>query len=366
VLILTASIGEGHDLPARTLGVQLRSECPAVEIKTVDCLTVMGRTVARISEGTPRVIFYRFTWLWDVAYWMFAGFGPTRRLSQALLSMLGSPGLLTLIAERNPDVVVSVYPAATEVLGRARRKGRLDIPVCAAITDVSALHYWASPGADIHLVTHVEAIDEVGRIVGPAAPVHWVHGFTAAEFLVPRSIVDARKALGIGVRGKLVVVSGGGWGVGDVRGAVEEVLGIERVTQIVCLCGRNEELRVRLAEQFAAEPRVRVEPFTERMSEWLAAADVLIHSTGGLTVLEALMRGCPAISYGWGRGHLRVHNAAFRRYGLAEVAVSRAGLREAVDGALDRGRTETDFSGLPSAASFVLAAAVSRASRDAY
>jgi len=36
----------------------------------------------------------------------------------------------------------------------------------------------------------------------------------------------------------------------------------------------------------------------------------------GLTVLEALMRGCPAVSYGWGRGHVRVNNAAFRRFGL--------------------------------------------------
>ena len=29
------------------------------------------------------------------------------------------------------------------------------------------------------------------------------------------------------------------------------------------------------------------------MPDWLAAADALVHSTGGLTVLEALMRGCP-------------------------------------------------------------------------
>ena len=97
------------------------------------------------------------------------------------------------------------------------------------------------------------------------------------------------------------------------------------------------------------------------MSEWLAAGDVLVHSTGGLTVLEALMRGCPAISYGWGRGHVRVHNAAFRRFGLAEVAETRAELRVAIERALVRGRTVTDgFDGLPSAASFILAAADAR------
>ena len=51
------------------------------------------------------------------------------------------------------------------------------------------------------------------------------------------------------------------------------------------------------------------------MSDWLAAGDALVHSTGGLTVLEAHVRGCPTISYGWGRGHIRANNEAFLRFG---------------------------------------------------
>jgi processive 1,2-diacylglycerol beta-glucosyltransferase len=357
VLILTASVGEGHDLPARTLADQLRAERPDVAVETVDCLAVMGRTVAAVSGGGAKVVFYRFLWLWDVGFWVFAGFALTRRLTQAALSGFGSRGLLRLIEERKPDVIVSVYPQATEVLGRLRRKGRLDVPVCAAITDLSALHYWATPGADLHLVTHPESMEEVRSIAGARTPVHWVHGFTAPEFLVPRPVADARRSLGLEESGKMVIVSGGGWGIGDVQGAVEEVLSVGGVAEVVCLCGRNEELCEQLSHLFADEPRVRIEPFTDRMPDWLAAADALVHSTGGLTVLEALMRGCPAISYGWGRGHVRMHNAAFQRFGLAEVAGTRAGLHEAVTRALEQGRRETDFSGLPSAASYVLAAA---------
>ena len=95
------------------------------------------------------------------------------------------------------------------------------------------------------------------------------------------------------------------------------------------------------------------------MPDWMAACDVLVHSTGGLTVLEAMMRGCPAISYGWGRGHVRVNNAAFRRFGLADVVDTRTELRGAIQRALAGGRTSTDsFDRLPSASSFVLAAAM--------
>ena len=156
-----------------------------------------------------------------------------------------------------------------------------------------------------------------------------------------------------------MLVSGGGWGVGDVDGAVETALALDGVAQVVCLCGRNEELRARLAEEHAGEPRVRVEGFTDRMGDWMAAADALVHSTGGLTVLEAHIRGCPTISYGWGRGHIRVNNAAFRRFGLAEVAATRKELGPLLARALaSRRAPDLSFAALPTAASVVLALAL--------
>ena len=106
---------------------------------------------------------------------------------------------------------------------------------------------------------------------------------------------------------------------------------------------------------FGATLRFRTEGFTEQIADWLAAGDALIHSTGGLTVLEAHMRGCPTISFGWGRGHIRANNAAFRQFGLAEVAGSREELRVALDRALvARGTPNGSFASLPSAASVAL------------
>jgi processive 1,2-diacylglycerol beta-glucosyltransferase len=358
ILILTASVGEGHDLPARTLAEQIRSERPDAEVITKDALEPMGRLVTAISADAPRLVFFRFQWLWDLGFWLFAGFGPTRRGTQALLARLGGGGLARLIERVDPDVVACTYPNTTEVLGRLRSSGRVRVPVCAAITDLAAMHYWASPGVDVHLITHPESAAEVRDVAGDATRVTCVHGLTAPEFLEPHNQRETRASLGLPLAGKIVLVSGGGWGVGDVDGAVEEALGLDEVTQVVCLCGRNELLRERLQEQFADSVRVRVEGFTDRMADWMAAADVLVHSTGGLTVLEALMLGLPAISYGWGRGHVRVNNAAFRRFGLATVAGSRAELAPALSAALARGRTPVNgFHSLPSAASVVLEAA---------
>ena len=312
-----------------------------------------------VSESAPRVVFYRLRWLWDLGFWFFTRPALTRELSQRAITRLGGPGLLRLVERHDPDVIVSVYPNVTEVLGRLRRSGKLTSPSVAAITDLAAMHYWASRGIDVHLVTHPESIEEVRGIVGADGSVHCVHGFTDPAFRRTSSQSEARAALGLPAVGKVVLVSGGGWGVGDVEGAVEQALQVRDVAQVVCLCGRNDELRHDLAERFDGEPRVRVEGFTEEMPAWMAAADALVHSTGGLTVLEALMRGCPPISYGWGRGHVRTNNAAFIRFGLADVADSRRELRAALERTLAAGRPAPNLLLLdvPSAASFVLAAA---------
>ena len=89
VLILTASVGEGHDRPAQTLLQQLRDECPTAEIVVEDCLDAMGRAVAAVSEDAARVVFYRWQWLWDVGFWLFAVNPVSRELSQRLITRAG-------------------------------------------------------------------------------------------------------------------------------------------------------------------------------------------------------------------------------------------------------------------------------------
>ena len=359
VLILTASVGEGHDLPTRTLAEQLHREDPSADVRILDVLSVMGRLIKVISDDGARAIFLRKRahWLWDVSFATVSQFAPTRRATQFLLAKVGGPPLLRAVQEIDPDVVVSTYPTSTEVLAHFRRRGRLTVPLLAAVTDLAGLRYWAARGVDVHLITHPESDAEVRSIAGNDAEIQCVHGLTRAEFLDPPTKADARTELGLPA-GKVVLVSGGGWGVGDVGSAIEAALELGEVEMVVCLCGRNEELRERLRADYASEPRVRLEGFTEQMASWMSASDALVHSTGGLTVLEALMCGCPAISFGWGRGHIRRQNDAFRRFGLADVATSPAELRVALRSALAKTKqADRSFAALPSAASVVLARA---------
>ena len=66
------------------------------------------------------------------------------------------------------------------------------------------------------------------------------------------------------------------------------------------------------------------------MDDLLRAADVAVHSTGGVTSLEALSCGCPLIGYGSSIGHIRVHNRTMAALGLITLADTRAQLEAAL------------------------------------
>ena len=353
VLIISADIGEGHDLPARAVAREFKDEDPDAQVSIVNGLPAMGPILTKLLRENSAFMFTFVPWLFDLQYRLFMYFGPTRWLSRKLLTMFGRRGLMRLIKAHDPDVIVSTYPGVTAVLGELRRKGRLKVPVYSSITDLAGLQFWAHPGVDLHFITHPESAEEVERIAGPGS-VRWAKPPTSAAFLAARSREEARKALGLPASGRVIAVSGGGWGVGDLAGATRAALQFEDAT-VLCLCGRNDSLRAKVVGLFGDEPRLRVMGFTDRMGDVLAAADVLVHSSAGLTVLEAIIRGCPVVSYGFGYGHVRASNAALERFKLAQVARTEAELKPALEHALTlHPEPDSSFAARASTASLIL------------
>jgi nucleoside-diphosphate-sugar epimerase/UDP-N-acetylglucosamine:LPS N-acetylglucosamine transferase len=354
ILIISADIGEGHDLPARAVAREFKDEEPDAQVSIVNGLPAMGPVLTKVLRENSAFMFQWLPWLFDMQYWLFMYFPPTRWLAKRMLTAFGRRGLMRLIRAHDPDHIVSTYPGVTAVLGELRRKGRLDVPCYSSITDLAGLRFWAHPGIDLHFITHPESAEEVEKIAGPGS-VRWAKPPTSPAFLAARSRDEARRALGLPLEGKVIAVSGGGWGVGDLVGATRAALEDQPDAIVLCLCGRNDKLRARVAKRFGDEPRLRLMGFTDRMGDVLAAADALIHSSAGLTVLEAIIRGCPVISYGFGVGHVRASNRALLRFGLAQVARTEQDIAPALAKALEH-RPEPDgsFARRPSTASLIL------------
>ena len=245
VLILTASVGEGHDRPARLLDEQLRREQPSVDVTIVDCLPALGRVVAGSERRgaahrllpLPLALGSRLLGLRRL--------GPSRQARATAADPTRHAGAAA--ADRRsrsrrdrvglPDCHRGARPAAS--LGPARHPGRRRrSPISPRCTTGRAA------GVDVHLVTHPESVAEVRGSSARRHRVHCVHGFTSEEFLDPREQTSraprsrpARTRQGR----RSSRAAAGASGTSTARSRRRSTL--HEVTKVVCLCGRNETLR---------------------------------------------------------------------------------------------------------------------------
>jgi UDP-N-acetylglucosamine:LPS N-acetylglucosamine transferase len=352
VLILHAGVGHGHRVAAEGVARELRAVLPSAHVALRDGLGAPRGVQRLLLERLIRWQLRCWPRSYHLAYMLAVRWAPGRRAALALLSATSRRRLLALISSETPDVIVSTYPGLTAPLGRLRERKRLDVPVCALITDLASLYFWAHPGIDLHLAVYEQSLREIATISG-SSPARAVRPPLRTAHWHPRGRSEARCALRLRLDAPVVLISGGGWGIGDLCGAVQGALAVAG-TQVLVVCGENDAAARRLTRAYEDNRRVHVLGFTDAMPDLLRAADALVHSTGGLTCLEAAAHGCPVIAYGFSYGHVRHNVAAMVRVGVASTAGDPAELAARLRAALAQPPPTFELNGKPTAASVIL------------
>jgi processive 1,2-diacylglycerol beta-glucosyltransferase len=312
VVVLSASVGGGHDGAADELARRLRGSGLAVDRR--DYLDLLPAAVRRLMrDGYRRQL--------DVApatfEWIFDALHRHRRLANVSASgaALAGSALVRAIGE-DCALVVSTYPAASHTLGWLRRTGRLATPTVTYLTDLSAHRLWVAAGIDTHLALHPVTAGQA-RALG-AADVRVVAPAVAAGFRPdpdPAARAAARQRFGLPPASRLALLATGSWGTGEVERSAADVAGTGLATPVVA-CGRNETLRERLAR---GGPGIAL-GWVEDMPALLRACDVVVQNAGGLSSLEALAAGLPVVTHRPVPGHGLTNAAALDAAGLAAWA----------------------------------------------
>lgn len=312
VLILSAPIGNSHDQMARGIERALHRFPAEVDGVVMSSTSAHGAIVERLVLKPARTHMERIGWSYDLAYRASTATSATWAASSAALNRLAAPALLRLLRAVQPRVVVSTYPMTTTVLGHLRRTGRLRIPVCAVVGPLGGLRPWCSRGIDRHLVLYPEALREVVRLSG-RGDVHVIRPPIDERFYTPRTPREARAALRLPER-PTVLISGGGWGAGDLAGAIAGALELPGMSVVVA-AGEADGRRSALAARYRGAP-VTVVGFTRDMPLLMRAADAFVTATCGLSCLEAQVCGTPTVAYGFPVAHVRDNVRLLERAGL--------------------------------------------------
>lgn len=331
VLVVSGSVGAGHDGAARELAARLRARGAVVQVRDfMDAIRPAAQRLLR--EGYTSTVGY-VPFAFEYLFRRLEHPGLLWRAERAICAS-GTPAVRAWVQEAEPDVVVSTYPLASQCLGDLRASGDLGAPLVTYLTDPAVHASWLHPATDVHL-TVTEAAAAQGRAqygvetvaAGPLVPAR----FAAAPGL--ERLVALRAELGLPTGRPVALLVAGSLGLGDVVPTVRDVAAAGLAP--VVLCGRNERLRRRVDAVAAATGL----GWRDDVHELVQVADVMVQNAGGLSATEAMVAGLPMVTYRSIPGHGRANARVMHEAGLAPWVQDAASLARALHEQVARGRS---------------------------
>ncbi|MCE5239506.1 glycosyltransferase [bacterium] len=299
VLILSASLGEGHRQASVAIEDELRRQCPSATVHVADFGEFLNHTFYSLMRFgylqslrlAPRIYgdFYRRT----------MAIAPDSRV-QRRLNRLGLAALHGFIADYDPDLVICTYPTPAGVLSRLRELGATRVPVATIVTDYTVHSQWLHPAVDMYFVGAEQIREAVIQRGFDPARIHATGIPIRHQFAEPLDRRAARQQLGLDPDRPVLLMMGGAYGVLPRLGKMPRLLRrLPPEVQVLVVCGRDPRSYRRFQREALACDlgRMRVFGFVEPVHLFMAASDLVVTKAGGLTTSEALAMNLPMLIF---------------------------------------------------------------------
>lgn len=297
VLILSGwSEGSGHEVVARALAQELTAH--GCSVRHVDAYHFFSALTQRFLSGdVQHTLMEFFPALYDEVY-RAGSQSPALAQLHRHLSFRARQTFEALLAEFRPSVVLTTNSVGCTLAAPLRAQNTFRLVV--VTTDYYANAFQVDPAVDRYCVSHSwVARDFAAAGVEPDRVL--VTGIPLREaFDTLPSSEEARRALSLPRNAPLILVTRGSMATGsETVDLLASLLNAPALAacQVVVILGVRERSARLVRENFAAEPRLRVVRFTDRMAQYLAAADILVGKAGGVTSTEVFTVGRPLVVF---------------------------------------------------------------------
>lgn len=292
ILILSASVGNGHTTAAEALKRAFEIRGFAKEVRHEDVLKhtnplfrrLYGKAYIDLVNNMPEVL----GWMYDQLDepWK----NEKRRL---FFDKLNTRPFVKMVRDYDPDWIVCTHFLPSEIISDLKGKGKMATPQAIVVTDFDMHALWLCRNFEHYFVALDETRAYLETLGYPANKIS-VSGIPIdPRFRETKSRSEMRQKYGLDQEMPAVILSLGGFGVGRIETLLDSLSSIRTPIQILAMCGKNEELKTRLdsVPQRAEGPCVIPVGYTKDMDEYMSAADLIVGKPGGLTTCEALAKG---------------------------------------------------------------------------
>jgi len=327
--ILSVSAGAGHRRAAQALEAEAarRGGVTAVHIDVAELASAFFRH--SYTDGYVRLV-DRHPQIWGAFYRATDHAWRDSTLNRFIrgIERFAARKLKPWLRRHAPDAVICTHFMPAQILSGMLGRGTWTRPTWVAVTDFDCHGLWLLP----HLSGYCAASDEVAwrmRARGLERTHLEVTGIPIMpEFAVRADRSECARELGLDPARTTLLMMAGGAGLSGLEAMVERVLALPHDVQVVAVAGRNKDLEGRLRALAAKHPgRLFPLGFTTTIHRVMAASDLAITKSGGLTTSECLALGLPMIVVSPIPGqeernadHLLENGAALKAYDPATLA----------------------------------------------
>ncbi len=298
IVIFATKTGGGHWSPALAIAEEIsRQTNDGYQIEVIDAL--YSRPNSRLSvDYAYSLMIRRYTPLWRVFFYTTNNRVALRAGMTFLYRMTRKNMAKTLENGPCPVAVISTNSIVHRPITRLLRRVYPEVPFVSVVTDPVNIHKaWVHKPARLVLAPSPMARQELIRL-GQPPEVILETGLPVSPKFRPAS-PDEKQALchelNLDVSKPTVLIMHGAEGHLNVHRnakALDREFGA-RLQQIV-VCGKNTALKDKM-DTSGFGPHVKIYGFSNQISTFMRAADLLITKAGALTVSEGLACGLPIL-----------------------------------------------------------------------
>ncbi len=301
ILVFTVDAGGGHRAAARALEAAAEETGAPFRLRVENLQEILApedlvkRSTGLSLEAGYNLILRRH---WTVLL------VPLLRLMHGAIrlrrrSLVGA--LRQHLATRRPAAVLSVMPNFNGVIRDALRAAHPGIPFSVLLTDFADFppRFWIEPGIDRVIVGTEQAAAQAQQAGIPEERIARVSGMVLNPRFYRMGGKEARGRLRRELKlgdGFAVLLLFGGKGSPVIEPLSARLLEASPAFRVIAICGDNPDLYEKLAPLEArAGGRLHRVGFTDRVADFMAAADLLVTKPGPGSLAEAFQEGVPVV-----------------------------------------------------------------------
>lgn len=295
ILVVTASMGSGHNKAANAVAEAIKRKYPVNKINVIDFMStetayfnsLVKDIYLKMLDHTPSVyeFFYKFT-----------SDSTKGSTIQSVFAHAMKKDMRELIKKYEADMVICTHPFPCAAASYLKQTGEINIPLITVMTDFCVHQFWLYKNIDIYFTANDLLKKEMvnqglleERIFVTGIPVGY-------NFRVDYNRDDLLAKFKLEKDKPVALIMGGGLGLGGVKNALCQLEHLEKDIQILVITGANVALWSEMNEYAQhSKHKIFVWGYSHNIQEFMSVATFLISKPGALTISEALTRELPMI-----------------------------------------------------------------------